>query len=165
MVSDQPYRLHALLQLRERDEEMAKRAFADAVRHLRAQEDVLKELERELERMVEDRENRRQTYAAKLASGEMKITDQVNISRFIDRLRARERAQQDAIDRQHENVRTAEEGRRRAQEGLVKATRDLKALLKHKEKWQGERRRARQLKEEDMLDEVAQTIFRKQRHD
>ena len=163
MASPPVYRLQAVLQLREHEEEAAKRAFADALNHLRQQEQVLQNLEQELERMVEDRKRRRDAYTKKLASGELKVTDQSNASRYIDRLREHEQEQQGLIDGQQENVRNAERGRQRAQENLMEATRNVKTLLKHKEKWQEARKRTRQLKEDDMLDEIAQTVFRKQR--
>lgn len=161
MAAPQAYRLQALLQIREREEEAAKQAFAEAVNHLREQERILEEHQQELKRMVEDRLQRRQEYARKLAAGEMKITDQSGAYRFIDRLKEREQEQQGVIDGQKENVREAENDVKRAQDNLVTATQNLKALLKHKEKWQEARKRALQMKEENMLDEIAQTIFQK----
>ena len=70
------YRLKTLLEMRERAEEAAKEAFARAMVVLRQEEQRLKELEEELERMIEDRKRRREEYSQKLATGEMKVTDQ-----------------------------------------------------------------------------------------
>ena len=159
MANNSGYRLQALLQIREREEETAKQAFADAMNYLRAQEKKLQELEQELARMAEARKARREEHTRKLASGEMKITDQSAAFRYIDRLKKREQEQQGLINAQQEHVDRTEEKLRLAQEGLVKATQNLKALVKHKEKWKDERKRARQQKEEDLLDEIAQTIF------
>lgn len=157
-----PYRLQVLLDMRKRAEEEAKENFARAMQALREQERILLEMETELERMIEDRKRRRKEYADKLASGEMKITDQSAANRFIERMKEKEQEQRGRIDGQRENVREAEKQLKRMQDALVKATQDLKALEKHKENWQTEVKKERQVKEEDMLDEIAQTIFQQQ---
>jgi flagellar export protein FliJ len=154
-----PYRLQTLLEIRERAEEEAKNAFAKAMAQLHEEQRIQKEMEDELQRMIEDRKRRRREYADKLQSGEMKITDQSAAYRFIDRMKEMEQEQQGRIDGQRENVREAEKLLKRAQDALIVATQDLKALLKHKEKWAEEIKREMALKEEDMLDEIGQTIF------
>lgn len=156
------YRLQALLEIRERAEDEAKEAFAQAMAALEEEKRALQELEDELERMIEDRKRRREEYAQKLASGEMKVTDQAAAYRFIDRLKEKEQEQRGKIDGQRENVREAEKHLKRAQDALVAATQDLKALQKHKEKWEAELQRERQLREENQLDEIAQTIYQQQ---
>jgi flagellar export protein FliJ len=158
------YRLQALLGIRERAEEAAKEAFAQAMNALRREQQTLKELEDELQRMIEDRKRRREEYSQKLASGEMKVTDQSAAYRYIERLKEREAEQQAKIDAQKENVREAEKLLKRAQDALVQATQDLKALQKHKEKWQEEVKREQMMREEDNLDEIAQTIYRSQKN-
>jgi flagellar export protein FliJ len=154
-----PYRLQTLLEMRERAEEEAKNVFAKAMAQLHEEQRIQKEMEDELQRMIEDRKRRRQEYADKLASGEMKITDQASAYRFIDRMKEMEQEQQGRIDGQRENVREAEKLVKRAQDALIVATQELKALQKHKEKWADEVKREMALKEEDMLDEIGQTIF------
>src|SRR5262245_40688433 len=123
-----PYRLQTLLEMRERAEEEAKAAFARAMAHLHEEQRLQKEMEDELMRMVEDRKRRRQEYADKLASGEMKVTDQASAHRFIDRMKELEQEQQGRIDGQRENVREAEKLLKRAQDALIQATQELKAL-------------------------------------
>ena len=157
------YRLQALLEIRERAEEEAKEVFAQAQRALAEEKQTLQDLKDELEAMIADRHRRREEYAQKLASGEMKVTDQAAAYRFIDRLKEKEQEQQGKIDGQQENVREAEKQVVRAQSALVEATQDLKALVKHKEKWAAEIKKKRQMAEEDNLDEIAQVIFNQQR--
>lgn len=153
------YRLQALLGIRERAEEAAKEAFALAMNALAKEQKTLQDMEDELVRMIEDRKRRREEYSQKLASGEMKITDQSAAYRFIDRLKEREAEQSARIDGQREAVREAEKVLKRAHDALVVATQELKALEKHKEKWAEEVKRERMMKEEDMMDEIGQTIF------
>ena len=158
------YRLQTLLEIRERAEEEAKQVFAEAMAQLHREQQTLQEMKDELERMIEDRKRRREEYANKLASGEMKVTDQSAAYRFIDRLKEKEAEQKGRIDGQRENVREAEKQVKRAQDALITATQDLKALQKHKEKWQEAVKRERALKEADALDEIAQTIYQQQRN-
>src|SRR5687768_4839205 len=157
-----PYRLQTLLEMRERAEEEAKNVFAKAMAQLHEEQRIQKEMEDELKRMVEDRKRRRQEYADKLASGEMKITDQASAYRFIDRMKEMEQEQQGRIDGQRENVREAEKLVKRAQDALIVAAQELKALLKHKVKWADEVKKEMALKEENMLDDMGQTIFSQQ---
>src|SRR5689334_23044472 len=96
------YRLQALLGIRQRAEEQAKEVFAAAMSALAKERKTLEELEEELKKMIEDRKRRREDYSQKLASGEMKITDQSSAYRFIERLKEREADQQARIDGQKE---------------------------------------------------------------
>lgn len=153
------YRLQVLLEIRERAEEEAKQFFATAKQNLRAEEENLANMEQELEDMIADRLRRREDYSQKLASGEMKITDQSAAYRYIDRLKERETDQKFKIEGQKEVVRQAEMELKRAQDLLIKATQDLKALLKHKEKWETKRKKDRAAREADTMDEIGQVIF------
>ncbi len=153
------YRLQTLLEMRERAEQEAKDVFARATMALRKQEQLLSDMEDELVRMIQDRHRRREEYSKKLASGEMKITEQAAAYRYIERLKDKETEQKFAIEGQKENVRAAEKEVKRAQDALIAATQDLKALQKHKEKWLEAVKRERAQKEEDMLDEIGQVIF------
>lgn len=157
------YRLQALLGIKERAEQDAKDLFGRAQAAMREQEKILADMEAELQRMIEDRERRREDYSKKLASGEMKVTDQSSAYRFIERLKEKEAEQKYAIEGQRENVRNAEKEVKKAQDALIVATQDLKAIQKHKEKWAEEVRKERQQKEEDAMDEIGQVIFNKKK--
>lgn len=156
------YRLQALLEIRERAKKEAEELFAQAMQYLAEEKERLRQEEELLEQMIADRHRRREDYAQKLATGEMKITDQSNAYRYIERLKEKEVEQQTVIDAQQEQVREAEKEVRRAQEALVLATQDLKALEKHKEKWEEEVRKERQMREENIMDEIGQSIFQQQ---
>lgn len=157
------YRLQALYDIKERKEQDAKEAFAAAQQSLRDQQKLQKEMEEELQRMIEDRHRRREEYSQKLASGEMKVTDQSSAYRYIERLKDKEKEQEFKIEAQKEQVRNAEKELKRAQDALIVATQDLKALQKHKEKWLAEWKKEVAMKEEDNLDEIGQVIFNRKR--
>ncbi len=153
------YRLQALLEIRERTEEEAKEAFALATKKLHEEERVLLEAKAKLEKMKEDRAQKRQAYSDKLASGQMKVTDQAAADRYLKRLKDLEAEQLERIETQEGQVEEARQAMETAKSALVEATQDLKALQKHREKWAAQLRRERIMKEEDALDEIAQTIF------
>lgn len=153
------YRLQVLYDMKERAEKDAKDAWASAQARQREQEKLLEDLKAELERMIEDRKRRREEYSQKLASGEMKITDQSGANRFIERLKEKEKEQEAKIESQRENVRNAEKETHRSREAYMVASQELKALQKHKEKWQADWKKEMAMKEEDNLDEIGQVIF------
>ena len=157
------YRLQALYDIKERKEKDAKEAFAAAQQALRDQQKLQKDMEEELQRMIEDRHRRREEYSQKLASGEMKVTDQSSAYRYIERLKEKEKEQEFKIEAQKEQVRNAEKEVKRAQDALIVATQDLKALQKHKEKWLADWKKEVAMKEEDNLDEIGQVIFNHKR--
>lgn len=157
------YRLQALLEIREQSKKEAEEAFASANQTLAAEKQRLLDEQARLKEMTEDRYARREEYARKLATGEMKVTDQSNAYRYLERLKEREAQQQLVIDGQQEQVREAEKAVRKRQEELVEAARDLEALVKHRDKWLAEVRKERMMKEEDALDEIGQTIFQQRR--
>lgn len=157
------YRLQTLYEIKERKEKEAKDAFAAAQAALRQQEKLLEDMKAELERMIQDRHRRREEYSQKLASGEMKITDQSAAYRFIERLKEKEKEQELKIEGQKEQVRSAEKDVKRAQDAFIVATQDLKALQKHKEKWLADWKKEMAMKEEDVMDEVGQVIFNAKR--
>ncbi len=157
------YRLQALYDIKERKEQDAKEAFAAAQQALRDQQKLQKDMEEELQRMIEDRHRRREEYSQKLASGEMKVTDQSSAYRYIERLKDKEKEQEFKIEAQKEQVRNAEKELKRSQDALIVATQDLKALQKHKEKWLTDWKKEVAMKEEDNLDEIGQVIFNRKR--
>ncbi len=157
------YRLQALYDIKERKEKDAKEAFAAAQQALRDQQKLQKDMEEELQRMIEDRHRRREEYSQKLASGEMKVTDQSSAYRYIERLKDKEKEQEFKIEAQKEQVRNAEKEVKRSQDALIVATQDLKALQKHKEKWLADWKKEVAMKEEDNLDEIGQVIFNRKR--
>ena len=116
-------------------------------------------MEQELERMVAAREARKRSYAEKQMRGEMSAQAVIQANDYIKRLLEQEEAQENAIEGQKSVVAQRELSVQQAREDLVTASQELKALEKHREKWQDKVKKERQKKEEENLDELAQTIF------
>ncbi len=164
MPPKEEYRLATLLTLRERKKEDAERYLAECNRALKAEKERLLEMEEELERMIAKREAKRREYSEKAMRGEMSAQGAVSANLYIERLKEQEEMQQNAIEGQKGVVAQKEEEVEGARQDLIVANRELKALEKHKEKWEEEIKKERQRKEEDMFDEIAQTGYMRQRN-
>ena len=154
-----PYRLQTLLEIRERKKEAAERHLSACFVALRREQDKLKEMETELERMIAKRENRRREYMEKAMKGEIAAMEAINTNKYIERLKELEVVQKDAIEGQKAVVAQRQQDVDDARQAAVIANQELKALEKHREKWIEEVKKARAAKEEESFDEIAQTIF------
>ncbi len=153
------YRLATLLKLRERAKEQAEQYLAACLKAVREELERQREMEEELERMLAQREAKVREYSEKAMRGEMSAMDVTGASVYIERLKEQEEAQQNAIEGQKAVVAQKEEDVKGARKDLATAMQELKALEKHREKWVEQVKKEKQVREEDALDEVAQTIF------
>jgi len=158
-MAKEQYRLQTLLGLRERRREEAERALGLANQALATEQKRLADMEKELERMIAKREAKSREYAEKAMRGEMAAGGAVSANAYIERLKEQERMQQDSIAGQKDVVAQREQLVEAARQELVVANQEVKALEKHKEKWQEERKRELAAKQEEALDEIGQTIF------
>ena len=157
-----PYRLQTLLEMRERKKEAAERFLSECMRNLKTEQDRQKAMEQELERMIAKRDTKRREYMEQAMRGEISATEAIASNKYIDRLKELEVLQRDAIEGQKAVVRQRQEDVESARQALVLATQELKALEKHKEKWLEQVKKEIQAKQEDVMDEIAQTIFQRQ---
>ena len=153
------YNLQTLLEIREREKGEAENAFADAQKILLREQKRKEEMEQELEKMVLRREEKRKEYAEKQMRGEMSTQAVISGNHYIERLKEEEVNQQEVIASQQRVVEDKERGVERAREAMIKATQDLKALQKHKEKWEKEVKKELAAKEENELDDLSQAAF------
>ena len=159
MAKKEQYRLQTLLGLREKAKNEAERHLGECLAALQQEKERLADMEQELEQMIAKRQARMRDYSEKQMRGEMSAQAVISANAYIERLKEQEEAQKDAIEGQKDVVAGREEDVRDAREKLTVATQDLKALEKHKEKWEKKIKREKQLKEEEALDELAQTIY------
>ncbi|MCC6810396.1 MAG: hypothetical protein IT381_23395 [Deltaproteobacteria bacterium] len=157
------YPLKTLKEIKERKKEEAEKAWSEAKKAREAEELKLKEMEEELRRMIERRELKRREYADKQMRGEHNAQLAMSANTFIERLKEEEELQKERIEQQKVVIEEKKEAEKAAMDAMVQATQDVKALEKHYEKWIAEVKREMQLKEEDQLDDLAQTIFERNR--
>jgi flagellar export protein FliJ len=159
MPSLPPYRLQALVEIRERKKEEAEAYLGTCIKALTVEEEKLQGMETELTRMVNKRLTLRQEYMDRAMRGEVSAQKAIDTNTFIKRMMEMEKEQQEAIEGQKEVIVARKEDVDEARRKLVTATQDLKALEKHKEQWMAAIVAERARKEEETLDELAQTIF------
>jgi colicin import membrane protein len=157
------YPLKTLKEIKERKKEEAEKAWSEAKKAREAEEEKLKELEEELRRMIERRELKRREYADKQMRGEHNAQLAMSANTFIERLKEEEELQKERIEQQKQLIEEKKELEKQAMDAMVAATQDVKALEKHHEKWLAEIKRELQIKEEEQLDDLAQSIFERNR--
>lgn len=160
MAVEPEYRLKTLFKLRERKKEEAEHYLAQCLAALREEQQRLREMEEELERMIAKREAKMREYAEKSMRGEMSAQSVVGANVYIERLKEQEESQKTAIEGQRGVLRQRQDDVDGAREDLVLATQEVKALEKHREKWELEVKKERDMREENRMDEIAQAIHR-----
>jgi len=163
MAALPPYRLATLLTLRERKKEEAEHKLAETLAALHREQKRLKELRDELVAMEDKRQALRREYMDKAMKGQTGANDAVRHNAFVEHLKDLEKQQKEAIADQEDRVAEHEGYVKAARDELVLATQELKALEKHKEKWLEEVKKEREAKEEMAMDDIAQTIFLRNR--
>ncbi len=153
------YRLKALLSVREYKEEAAKRYLGECLTALKEAEDEQKKLEKELERMIGNREEKRKEFSEKVMKGEMSAQEAIAADKYIERLKEMEEKKRDDIKAQKRVVRRKRQDVEGARADLLVANRDLKTLEKHKDKWQKKTAKELLTKQEDALEDTAQGIY------
>ena len=154
-----PYRLKTLLEVRERKKEAAEQRLAVCLKALHDEKEKLKVMELELERMIAKREKRLREYLEKAMKGEVSAAEAISQDVYTKRLKELEKVQMEAIEGQKGVIRQRQEDVEVARQDLVVANQELKALEKHKENWIKQVKKEQAAKEENTLDELAQTIF------
>ncbi len=155
-----PYRLQALLEMRERAKEEAEQAFSDAVKALEKQKAELKRLEQELETRKAERKQKVMAYLQQImAKGTAGPNSFTLMNRYEERLKDEEAQLALEIEQQKEAVKAAEKLVEQKRWEMAEAAKELKAIEKHKENWQKQIRAERQAKEELNQEEIGNTLF------
>jgi flagellar biosynthesis chaperone FliJ len=153
------YPLKTLKEIKERKQEETEKHWSACKQAREKEEKHLEKLQEELRRMIERRELKRREYADKQMRGEHNGQLAASANTYIDRLKEDEALQKERIENQKLTVEEKTKVEKEAMEAMVAATQDVKALEKHKEKWLVQIKRDAQIKEEETLDDLAQSIF------
>lgn len=159
------YRLQTLFEMREKKKKEAEDDYGTAMKEKVAEEKKLEEMKQELVKMQHAREAKRVEYAERAARGEYNVQQIQANQRHLERMKEKEGAYKMEIEKQKDAVKAAERVVEEKKEAMIAATQDYKALEKHKEKWKDEVKREMALKEEDQMDDLAQTIFLKRQRE
>ncbi len=153
------YRLQTLLDLRERTEKEKKDALAEAQKKHRQEQQKADDLRKQDKQMRETRKQKEDELFFKMQAGELGVKDYNMGERYIKRLEREIEEFQGVIKEQDKRVIFAQQEVDWCQEELLKATQEVKALEKHKEKWLEEYKKEMAAKEELAQEEIATTLF------
>lgn len=154
-----PYRLQTLLEIRQRAEEAAKNAFSEAQQALAKARAELKRLEEDLERRKRERKQKVMEYLKEVMARGAGAGAMSQMNRFEDRLKDEEAQVALAIDKQKEAVKQAEKHVELKRLEMAEAAKELKAIEKHKEKWQKEVKAEREAREDLNQEEIGNALF------
>lgn len=153
------YRLTTLLDMRERTKKEKEDLFADAKKKLYEQQQIAENLRKQHQQMKDNRTAKANELQDKMRKGELGVNDYLNGDRYLKRLDQEIEDFKEVIREQDKKVIFAQQEVDWANEEMLKATQDYKALEKHKEKWQEEVKQERIAKEELDQEEIASVLY------
>lgn len=154
-----PYRLQALLDMREKAKEEAEQAFSAAIKALDKEKAEQARLEAELERRKRERKAKVAEYLQTVMAKGAGINGMNMMGRFEERLKDEEAQVALQIDHQKEVVKQAERLVEQRRYLMAEAAKELKAIEKNKETWQKQVRAERQQREELNQEEIGNALF------
>ena len=154
-----PYRLQTLLTIRERKEEEAKQAFAEAMQAVAKAKEEQKKLEDDLERRKTERKQKVAAYLNEVMANGVGAGGMAGLNRFEQRLKDEEAQVVLAIEKQKAAVKAAEKVREQKRVEMAEAAKDKKAIEKHRENWAKEVKHQREMREELVGEEIGNSLF------
>lgn len=155
------YRLQTVLEMRERAEEAAKQAFAEAARELAKEKEELARLEADLERRRLERKAKVQAYLQDVMARGVGANGLASMNRFEDRLKDEEAQVALDIEGQKVQVKAAEKKLEMRRHEMAEAAREKKAIEKHKETWAAQVRKEREQREELAQEEIGNALHQR----
>jgi hypothetical protein len=153
------YRLQTLLGIRERKEEEAKQAFAQAVQAVAKAKEEQRRLEEDLEKRKRERKAKVEAYFKEVMEKGVGAGSMTSLSRFEQRLKDEEAQVALEIEKQKGVVKAAERVREQRRLEMAEAAKEKMAIEKHKEKWVKEVRHERDMREELVQEEFGNALF------
>lgn len=154
------YRLQALLDLREQAKKEKEEALAEAKKRHREEQLKLEELRKQLQDMRDLREAKQQNLTQKTQTGELGINGYLQAERYLKRMdKEIQEFEETDIKNQEKKIVFAEQEVEWANEEMLAAMQEFKALEKHKEKWEAAYKKELAAKEEMAQEEIATTLY------
>jgi flagellar export protein FliJ len=153
-----PYRLQTLYEMRQRAEEEAKQRFSEATRALFKVKEELARLEADLVRREKERREKIAAYVQEVIKKGVGAGGLTMMNRFEERLKDEETEVKLEIEKQKELVKAAEKKLEQRRREMAEAAKDVKAIEKHKEKWQKQIRYERDMREETAQEEIGSAL-------
>jgi flagellar export protein FliJ len=154
-----PYKLQALLGMREQEQLDAEEEYAREIQELRRRDNFVQRKQSEL---VAHRDSRRSACAAHDArrfSGEATLVEIRGFDAFLDGMKLDEAKLLNEIELARRSRDQQKSEVARAKESLIEATKELKAVQKHREKWEREQAKDAARRNSAAMDEVAARLW------
>jgi len=153
------YRLQTLLEIRERAEEAAKQAFSEAAQAFHAQKKKLEELQAELRRRKEERQEKVRAHRESVFSSHaLQANAFEQFEHFEKRLKEEEAKLELEVQAQEAQTKRAQQKMEQKRWEMAEAAKEKKTIEKHKEKWAQQVRYERQMREELAQEEIGNTL-------
>lgn len=152
------YRLQTVLEIRERAEEAAKQAFAEANQLVAKERAELKRLEEDLERRKKERKAKVRAYFEEVMSKGAGVSGLALMQRFEERLKDEEAQVALDIEKQKEVLKAAEKKLEQRRREMATAAMEKKAIEKHKETWRKQVKYERDQREELVQEEIGNAL-------
>ena len=154
------YDLQALLDLRQNERDQAEQRYADEIRELDRRKSYLANKRDELQTAVEERKSERRKLDRRRNAGDASIAELEQFRAYLRGMKEDEARIRTEIDRAKEAVDDQRARVEVAREKLGEATRELKAVERHRDDWEVERQVAEKREEAARMDDIAARIWR-----
>ena len=152
------YRLQTLLGIRERKEEEAKQAFAEAMQAVFKAQEEQKRLEADLLQRQQSRKQKIADYMKEILAKGTGAGGISAMNTFENRLKDEEALVALQIEKQKGVVKAAEKVREQRRLDMAEAAKDKKAIEKHKEHWAKDVKHQRDQREELTQEEIGSAL-------
>lgn len=158
------YPLRTLLQLKERKKENAWQAYLKAQQQERQELLLQNKLEKELHILTQDYEEKRFSYLHTAQQKPTFISDLQKQTNYLRKLQTEIAQQEWRLKQQQEKVEIANQHSLRMQHKLLVASQEHEILVKHQEKWHYTRRVKETQLQDNISDEIGQSVFHLKHH-
>lgn len=149
------YNLQTLLDLRRQEQENAEDAYARELQELKRREELVAAKRTELADAAAERKRACQEHDERMARDGATLSQIQAFDAYLAGLKEDESRLQESIEIAERSVAQQQREVTKAKQALIDATKELKAVEKHKEKWEAEQAEKEQRKRSAAMDEVA----------
>jgi flagellar export protein FliJ len=149
------YKLQALLDLRRQDQENAENEYAREVQELTRREDFVATKKADLADAVARRKRNCVEHDARLAGGEVTMSQIRLFDDFLSGLKHDELQLEESIARASRSLEQQVSEVAKAKAELIEATKEVKAVEKHRQNWEEDQETKAQRKRSAAMDEIA----------
>lgn len=159
-MADEDYDLEVLLELREQEMEAAEQEYAEELQELKRREEFVKKKRTELKEARERRQAECDKFDERRLNGEVQPMEYRQFEQFVEGMKQDEEQLESAVQRAEDAVEDQAEWVEEARQKMAEATKNLKAVERHKEDWEAEQEVIAKRKQSASMDEVASRIWR-----